>query len=609
MRSEGGGAKKDATLQHVLCGECEGIPEDTRAVVKEGMATHLRMALRAMTRRDRRGAAVVARREAAVAQIGAAQRALAKGEARSTALEREAMARWLAGDLPAAGTAGEATAKEAGVAREVVAAVRAAQTVAATARAAWEKEARAEVARRAERGERGRMEVHHQVRAGGFDAWRAQARVVGENESGQESGEQRKGAGWTLAAMMIRYKHREVRERARRAEARRGERAREGEEAELRAAGTGALVLAAATRLRGTPEEHTGVVGAVYVPSGASMGTARERSEEMAFWCEGAKGHGEEGMGELLEWMDRAGAIVVYETGWMHEGMGGAYGGDEERRAAHLRKVVDVGEHVRREHGRAVRESTFLRANGQSRHAGTRCDVDGVWEQGRIEVARDACMRDARAMAEVALARVVRSADGREMRGLRPARAAVVGEEGGEETGAARAVGAPQVQQQEPATRPHEERRNGGGRKGKRARTAGSESGGSGAAGPSAAGAAEAAGTRTEETRGGEDAAAQEILLETPQRPKRTGIGSASYVYTRQYNKRAKRQGYMLRNGQAHTLGKRAVEIGPATVERATRGRYDWQDGGLRKRRREDEREEGERRLRPRDPGKRGKHQ
>ena len=36
----------------------------------------------------------------------------------------------------------------------------------------------------------------------------------------------------------------------------------------------------------------------------------------------------------------------------------------------------------------------------------------------------------------------------------------------------------------------------------------------------------------------------------------------------------------------------------------------DWQDGGLRKRRREDEvREEGERRLRPRDPGKRGKHQ
>ena len=134
------------------------------------------------------------------------------------------------------------------------------------------------------------------------------------------------------------------------------EHARGSEETEPRAAGSGALVLAAATRLRGTPEEHTGVIGAVYVPAGASMGTARERSEEMAFWSKEAKGHGEEGMGELLEWMDRARAIVVYESGWIHEGMGGAYGGDEGRREAHLRKVVDVGEHVRREHGRVVRE-------------------------------------------------------------------------------------------------------------------------------------------------------------------------------------------------------------------------------------------------------------
>ena len=32
MRGDGGGAKRNATLQHVLCGECEGIPGDTRAV-------------------------------------------------------------------------------------------------------------------------------------------------------------------------------------------------------------------------------------------------------------------------------------------------------------------------------------------------------------------------------------------------------------------------------------------------------------------------------------------------------------------------------------------------------------------------------------------------
>ena len=118
----------------------------------------------------------------------------------------------------------------------------------------------------------------------------------------------------------------------------------------------------------------------------------------------------------------------------------------------------------------------------------------------------------------------------------------------------------------------------------------------------------EAVGTRErtemeEET----EAAGVGAAAATPQRPKRAGTTAANYVHTRQYRKRVKREGYMLRNGQAHTLHKRAMEVGPATVERATRGRYDWQDGGLRKRRREDEtREVGERRLRPRDPGKEG---
>lgn len=104
------------------------------------------------------------------------------------------------------------------------------------------------------------------------------------------------------------------------------------------------------------------------------------------------------------------------------------------------------------------------------------------------------------------------------------------------------------------------------------------------------------------------DAASEDAA--TPRRVRRTGLNTATYVFTRQYTKRAKGQGYMLRNGQTHVLGKRALEVGPATVERVTRGRYDWQDGGLRKRRREDEtREAGERRLRPRDPGKAGGHQ
>ena len=31
-----GPAKRNATLQHVLCGECEGIPGDTRAAAAQG---------------------------------------------------------------------------------------------------------------------------------------------------------------------------------------------------------------------------------------------------------------------------------------------------------------------------------------------------------------------------------------------------------------------------------------------------------------------------------------------------------------------------------------------------------------------------------------------
>ena len=407
-----------------------------------------------------------------------------------------------------------------------------------------------------------------------------------------------------MAAMLIRYKQREARERTRRVEVRERE-CEQGDREGQRAAGAGALVLAAATRHAGTGEERTGVVGAVYVPPGSSMGEARERSEAMAFWCADAKGHGEEGMEEMLEWMDRAGAIVMYEAEWMRTGMRGIYGGDEERRASHLRKIVDVGEHVRRAQGRVVRESSYLSANGQGRRAGTRCDVDGAWEKGRIEVVRDACMRDARAMAEVALARAMRGTDGREIGAVKTARAAVLrgeGDAGGDDEQAADTQrGAPR---QESATRLTEEMRSGEVRRGKRTREGGDRGEESRATARDSARAVEAAEARTEE---GDEV--NGIESATPHRPKRTGAATASYVYTRQYNKRAKKEGYMLRNGQAHVLGKRAMEVGPATVERATRGRYDWQDGGLRKRKRADEvREEGERRLRPRDPGKKGRH-
>jgi hypothetical protein len=118
------------------------------------------------------------------------------------------------------------------------------------------------------------------------------------------------------------------------------------------------------------------------------------------------------------------------------------------------------------------------------------------------------------------------------------------------------------------------------------------------------AGAAER--SEAEATAAEEEDAALAAAITTPQRPKRKeGPTAPTYVHTRQYRKRQKSESYMLRNGHSAVLSKRAVEVGPATVERTADGRYDWQDGRLRKRRRESTAGgDGERRLRPRDPGR-----
>ena len=422
------------------------------------------------------------------------------------------------------------------------------------------------------------------------------------------------GKGWTMAGMIIRYKLRERREREEAARARAASAWASGTET-AREAGRGTLVVAAAVREEGTTEARTGAVGAVYVPSDESMGAARARSEEAVFWGADATGHGEGGMGQLMEWMDDAGIIVAYDTGGWAESMREAYGGDAERRQAHLAKMIDVGEHVRTRVGRAVRESTFLRANGQSRHAGTRCDVDGNWERGRIEVIRDACMRDARALAEVALAHEMRGPDGCRVEAVARARAAVI--RGGD--GAAEGTGASGERQQH-TTRDGASGSNDGGRErgaggdgASRKRGAPARAGTDGRrvrAGRGAGGAAPEAGAAERSEAGAtaaeEQDAARAAAITTPQRPKRKeGPTAPTYVHTRQYRKRQKSESYMLRNGHSAVLSKRAVEVGPATVERTADGRYDWQDGRLRKRRRESTAGgDGERRLRPRDPGR-----
>ena len=420
------------------------------------------------------------------------------------------------------------------------------------------------------------------------------------------------------------------------------------------------------------------------------------------------------------------------------------YDGDAERQAAHRRKLVDVGRHVQTWAGRTARTSTFLRANGQRGRAGTGCDTATWWAEGRIGAIGDACMRDVRALAEVALAKRMRGPGGGDILGIARARMAIVagggaeaaeegigrsggtaaratqpegmpgaagsgrhhatahepargdGGDGGpgrggngaagrrreagpghrrterggagaqvEEGGGGAQLGAASAEQRHAAAHERasgdgggdEARRLGGNAAGKRKavgpdhreeerrRVVGSDSddqpeetstrrraaahgrahdSGSGSgAGRSADGAAggqaahetgpRGAAGATESTTEAElpvEVELPEAAIATPlKRPQRTVPTPETYKQTKDRAKR-KRVGHMMHDRQSTgPMKKRAIEIGAATVERTTRGRYEWRDAELGKRKRDDEQDregkDGSRGLRPRDPGRR----
>ena len=164
-----------------------------------------------------------------------------------------------------------------------------------------------------------------------------------------------------------------------------------------------------------------------------------KRQEEATFWAEEAVEKGDGKMSALLQWMDEARVIMTYDTERTQQGMYTAYGTDDARREAHRGKMVDVGEHVAAHAGRRLRMSTFLRANGRAHNAGAGCDTDALWERGRTGAIRDACMRDVRALAEVALARTMRSMDGASIPAVPSAREAVLENGREDERGTGRA--------------------------------------------------------------------------------------------------------------------------------------------------------------------------
>ena len=163
---------------------------------------------------------------------------------------------------------------------------------------------------------------------------------------------------------------------------------------------------------------------------------------------------------------------------------------------------------------------------------------------------RDACMRDARALAEVALAHEMRGPDGCRVEAVARARAAVI--RGGD--GAAEGTGASGERQQH-TTRGGASGSNDGGRErgaggdgASRKRGAPARAGTDGRrvrAGRGAGGAAPEAGAAERSEAGAtaaeEQDAARAAAITTPQRPKRKeGPTAPTYVHTRQYRKRQK---------------------------------------------------------------------
>ena len=390
-RSWTGRTPAKADMWHVLCGECEGVGSEER----EGGRGEIRASLagaRKLVMKRQRAKGADARAYAGVqSMIEAAQKGLAKGKhGRATTREREALRRWLAGELPLVGEEGDAGVLKQ-LEREVAGAVRRGQAAAAGLRAAWSEAGRVERARRRERegGKEGRL-----WRGVGWDKWAqygagggeqaASMRVAGKAEARMwrdtvgRGMEQRQG--WTIAGALIEYKRRQEVGRERAAQEKR-------EEARAGAARTEVLV--------------------VRVVAGAGASAVHlvraDDEQEMRKRAWTTQHTGRDGMQALLEAMDTAREILMVTDGaGAAEEVRGAYAGDEERASAHQRKTVDAGHEVQRAVGHRVDLQEWLRWN-RTRGSGVAASEIRRWAmEGACEWAALQCTRDARAVALVA---------------------------------------------------------------------------------------------------------------------------------------------------------------------------------------------------------------
>ena len=107
------------------------------------------------------------------------------------------------------------------------------------------------------------------------------------------------------------------------------------------------------------------------------------------------------------------------------------YRADEEaRRQAHMAKLVDPAEVIRRATGRRAKLSTVLRMNTRAEKGGDGCDAPRFWQEGKYVQLQRYCAQDVRVLADLVIREEIRLPGGGVTRGA-SVRHVIVGGEGG----------------------------------------------------------------------------------------------------------------------------------------------------------------------------------
>ena len=306
-------------------------------------------------------------------------------------------------------------------------------------------------------------------------------------------------------------------------------------------------------------------------------------------------------MSALLEWFDRAELIVAYNgRAFDMRVLRALYGGDEARRDAHLAKLHDPMDVVRQAAGRRMKLSTLLSKNTRTRKGGTGCDAPRWWEEGRLRRLEEYCAQDVSALVELVTRKEVRVGEHTTTRDMCVWR--VLRDERESQRRGEKRTGVEAQLQERPA-------RGAGGDD--------AESGAGSTAADGASSASDAADGEGEEPATSADGVASgsadspstvhattddeennERLPATdlvtgsevesnegrPKRKRKRADGGEGGTYDETARRAPRRQRtvrYMARPGRGGAK-RNAIEVGATVVERVTRGRYEWRDGGLR---------------------------